>query len=101
MQRRLSTSRRWRTLRAALRDAQLVLRESWAWPTMFVVTWLIFGLILWRWHRPDGQGRGLAASLYTAFAQMLFQPQPLPEQGWLQLIFFLAPAVGLVLVARG
>jgi Trk K+ transport system NAD-binding subunit len=101
MHRRHATSKRFRTARAALRDAWLILRESAPWLLAFGVTWLGFGLILWRFYRPDGAAIWLSNALYVAFAQMLFQPQPFPDSGVLQVLFFLAPAIGLALVGRG
>ena len=67
----------------------------------FVCTWLALGLVLWRFYQPNEQPIALPEALYTAFAQMLFQPQPFPRNPWLQPLFFLAPAMGLALVARG
>jgi voltage-gated potassium channel len=94
-------SKRLRTARAALRDAWLVLRESAPWLLAFLVVWLSLGLILWLAYRPGGTAITFPNALYIAFAQMLFQPQPFPENGALQVLFFLAPAVGLALVGRG
>jgi voltage-gated potassium channel len=93
--------RRWRMLRAALRDAWLVLREFGPWLLAFLVIWLAFALLLWRSYRPAGQALSLSAALYAAFSQLFFQPQPYPSDGLLQVLFFLAPAAGLALVARG
>lgn len=95
------TSRRLHTSRAALRDAYLILRESWGWLAAFVIVWLVLGVIVWRNYQPDGQTISLPHALYIAFAQLLFQPQEFPRTGWLQVLFFLAPAVGLALVTRG
>lgn len=96
-----TSSQRLRTTRAALRDAYLVLRESGPWLLAFVGIWLAFGLLVWRAHQPDGQSLALPDALYIAFRQLLFETQELPRAGWLQVLFFLAPAAGLVLVARG
>lgn len=90
-----------RTLRAILRDTFVILRETGSSLLAFVVIWLVFGGVLWIWYQPGGVQRGLVESLYTALAQLLFQPQPLPQQLALQIMFFLAPAVGLILVGRG
>jgi voltage-gated potassium channel len=84
-----------------MRDAWLILRESSRWLLMFAVAWLGLGLILWRWYHPNGVAISFPNALYIAFAQMLFQLQPFPESSGLQILFFLAPALGLALVARG
>jgi Trk K+ transport system NAD-binding subunit len=77
-----------------------VLRETGPWLLAFFVVWLGFGLLLWQFDNTRGQ-QPLAATLYTALAQLLFQLQVLPDNGWLQVLFFIAPAIGLLLVARG
>ncbi len=87
--------------RAGLRDAWLILRESSFWVLAFAVVWLGLGLILWQWYQPSGVGITLPNALYIAFAQMLFQLQPFPQSSGLQILFFLAPALGLALVGRG
>ena len=94
-------AQRRRIVRAALRDGRLVLRESGIWLILFTVLWFGLGLLFWRFYQPAGEQLSLANALYLAFAQMLFQPQPFPQTGWLQVVFFLAPAIGLTLVARG
>jgi Trk K+ transport system NAD-binding subunit len=90
-----------RTTRAAFRDAYLVLRESGPWLLAFIGVWLSFGLLIWGFDRPGGASRSVPDALYIAFRQLLFETQDLPRVGWLQALFFLAPAVGLALVARG
>src|SRR3712207_4855213 len=94
-------TRQLRLARAALRDARLILRESGGWLAAFLVLWLAFGLLLWRLYRPGGAVLTLPRALYVAFAQLLFQPQEFPGNPLLQVLFFLAPAVGLLLVGRG
>ena len=66
-----------------------------------MAVWTGFSLVLWRFYAPAGAPLGLVEALYLGFAQLLFQLQPLPPPVWLQALFFLAPAVGLTLVARG
>ena len=91
--------RRWRMIRATLRDARLLLRDSWPWLMILIVMWAIFGGLLWRFY--DRQRLSLAEALYLAFSQMTLNPVPLPRTLWLQVLFYLAPALSLVLVARG
>ena len=97
----LDARKPWRTIRAGIRDAWLILRESGPWIFAFVTLWIGFGLLLWAEYRPGGAVLGLPKALYVAFAQLLFQPQEFPQRGWLQILFFLAPAIGLALVGRG
>jgi voltage-gated potassium channel len=97
---RYTRHRRFRKVRAAFRDAYLILRESGPWLVAFAGVWIAFGLIIWRYDQRE-VGASIVDALYVAFAQMLFQLQPLPRAGWLQALFFLAPAVGLLLIARG
>lgn len=101
MLRRRPQSKRLRTARAGLRDGWLVLRESAPWLLAFIVVWWSLGLILWIFYQPNDAAISFPSALYTAFAQMLFQPQPFPQASALQVLFFLAPAIGLGLVARG
>lgn len=93
--------RKLRTARAALRDGYLIIRESGPWLAAFGGVWLGLGLLIWQYYGSDGTPTPLPNALYIAFQQLLFQPQAFPRNGWLQILFFLAPAVGLTLIARG
>ncbi len=90
-----------RTVRATLRDASVVLRETGSSLLLLVTLWLSFGLTLWRWYRPGDTVPSLAQALYYALQQMVFEPLTLPTQLPLQMLFFVVPAIGLTLAARG
>ncbi len=90
---------RWRVIRATLRDARLLLRDSGAWLLALVFVWLGFGLIIWRWY--DGAQMSFSEALYTSFSQMTLNPTPPPQAVWLQVLFYLAPALSFILIARG
>lgn len=91
--------RRWRVFHATLRDARLLLRDSGWWLVGLVLVWLGFGLIIWRWY--DVKPLKFSEALYAAFSQMTLNPTPPPRAVWLQALFYLAPAVNIILIARG
>jgi Trk K+ transport system NAD-binding subunit len=89
----------WHVFRASLRDARLLLRDSGPWLLALVGVWLGFGLLIWRWY-DEGQ-MSLSQALYIAFSQMTLNPIPPPQLLWLQILFYLAPAISFILIARG
>jgi len=92
-------NQRWRIIRATLRDARLVLRDSWPWLIALVLVWLGFGALIWQWY--DVRRVAWSEALYLAFSQMTLNPVPIPRAAWLQILFYLAPAINLLLLARG
>jgi Trk K+ transport system NAD-binding subunit len=86
-------------IRATLRDARLLLRDSWPWLISLILVWFVLGGLIWRFY--DIQRQSFDEALYLAFTQMTLNPVPPPRAIWLQAIFYLAPALSLVLVARG
>ncbi|HYF62827.1 MAG TPA: NAD(P)-binding protein, partial [Herpetosiphonaceae bacterium] len=91
--------RRLRMIRATLRDARLLLRDSWPWLIALLLVWVGFGALLWRFY--DRERLPFDEALYLAFSQMTLNPVRAPRTVWLQAVFYLAPALNLVLVARG
>src|SRR5215216_6341043 len=91
--------RRWRMIRATLRDARLLLRDSWPWLMILIVVWFGFGGLIWRFY--DRLRPSFDEAMYLAFSQMTLNPVPAPRAVWLQAVFYVAPALNLVLVARG
>jgi voltage-gated potassium channel len=97
--------RQWRhTLRAQLRDAQVLLRESWISLFLFLVI-LIGGALLFHcfYTYPDtGQHPSFSKALHATFALVFFETLlPLPKQWYLQAFFFVIPILGLAVVADG
>ena len=93
-----------RAWRAQWRDAQVLFLESRAALTTFLA--LVGGgalLFYWLYTDPEtGQPISLAQAIYAAFAMVFFQaPLAFPEQGLLQLLYFILPIVGLIAVADG
>lgn len=94
-----SRKARWKRLVAAsLRDGWIVFRDSWVWLGLWLLLWLGFTMAIWAGTRPV---LAFHEALYQAFSQMTLNPVPLPEPWWLQLLFYLAPALNILLLARG
>jgi Trk K+ transport system NAD-binding subunit len=97
--------RQWRrTLRAQLRDMRVLLRESWVSLLLFMIL-LIGGALLFHlvYTYPDtDQHPSFGEALHATFALVFFETLlPFPEQPYLQVLFFLIPMLGLVVVAGG
>jgi len=97
--------RQWRrTLRAQLRDTRILLRESWVSLFLFMIL-LIGGALLFHlvYTYPDtGQHPSFSQALHATFTLIFFEMiLPFPEKPYLQVLFFLIPILGLVVVADG
>jgi len=97
--------RQWRrTLRAQLRDARVLLRESWMSLCLFavIVTSGALCFHLFYTYPETGQHPSFSRALHATFTLIFFETTlPFPEQWYLQLLFFLIPILGLVIVAEG
>jgi len=93
-----------RTARAMLRDFRVLLKESWLSLSVFALT-LAGGALLFHlfYVYPDtGQHPALNQALHATFALIFFETLlPYPQHGWLQLLFFLVPVLGLTSAASG
>ncbi len=89
-----------RLIKAALRDAWLIWRDTGHWLVLLIVAWLLFATLIRLWYH-ELPIWSFGAALYVAFSQMLLEPQPLPRQWWLQIFFYVMPALAFVLLARG
>ena len=99
MKRPQKPQKRWHVFLATLRDARLLLRDSGPWLLALVGVWQGFGLILWHWY--DVKRLSFSEALYTAYSQMTLNPTPPPQAVWLQILFYIAPAISFILIARG
>lgn len=88
----------WRVLRATLRDARLILRDSWLWLAALVLLWFGLGLILWRGY---GTPLSFGQALYLSFSQMTLNPIPAPESFWIHGALYLTPALTIIFLGRG
>jgi Trk K+ transport system NAD-binding subunit len=92
-------------LKAQIRDARVLLGESWV--SLVVFTAVVFGgalIFSLAYHDPQNPAENLpyASALYVSFSLVFFQTLlPFPEEWYLQILFFLIPIVGLVAVADG
>jgi voltage-gated potassium channel len=97
--------RQWRrTLRAQLRDTRVLLRESWMSLCLFAVIVASGALCfhLFYTYPETGQHPSFGQALHATFTLIFFETTlPFPEQWYLQLLFFLIPILGLVIVADG
>jgi len=95
---------RQRTLRAQLRDARVLLGESRN-PLFLFVVIVIGGALLFHFfytHPHTGQHPPFSEALHATFALVFFETLlPLPEQWYLQVLFFVIPITGLAVVADG
>ncbi|HEY1015236.1 MAG TPA: TrkA family potassium uptake protein [Herpetosiphonaceae bacterium] len=99
--RRARRGRRRRVALAALRDAGLIMRDSWGWLAALLLAWFGFAWLIMRFYDVLPQRLGFQQALYVAFKQMTLNPEPPPRQLAMQLAFYLAPAVNLFLIGRG
>lgn len=87
-----------------LRYLRLLLHEfRWSLVIFFGVWWFST-LVLWLWYEHPGTRRGLTfwEALYDVFMMLPAQATiPPPDSALLHVIFYLVPAVGLVIVAEG
>jgi len=93
-----------RALRAQWRDAVVLFHESRSALILFVA--LIFGgALLFYFFYTDpytGQRINFSEALYGTFALLFFQGSlEYPHQGFIQILFFIIPILGLVVVADG
>lgn len=96
--------RLWRTVRAQLRDAHVLLQESRRSLLLFVMLVVAGGLVFHLWYVIPGTGRhpSFAEAIHVAFALIFFETLlPFPQEWYLQLPFFLLPILGLAVVADG
>lgn len=86
-----------------LRYMRLLAREFRGSLAIFFCVWWLSALILTLWYEfPDGRGLTFWDALYDVFMMLPAQtPIPPPKTFPLQLVFYLVPAVGLVIVAEG
>lgn len=96
---------RWqRTLRAQLRDARVLLRESRVSLLLFAII-VVGGALLFHFFYtyPDtGLHPPFVEAMHATFALVFFETLlPFPKQWYLQALFFVTPIVGLVVVADG
>src|SRR5688572_24225782 len=91
-----------RQVRAALRDTIVLMREfrdALIVFTLAVVVGAVAFRSLWKLTRPPIP---FAEALYNVLGMTFFNsPIEFPDEWYLQLYFFLMPAVGLALLARG
>lgn len=94
----------WRVLRAQLRDAQVLLQESWISLCLFFVIIFAGAVILsfgYTYHGTD-QHPHFSEALHAAFSLVFFEiVLPYPQEGTIQIIYFVIPILGLAVVADG
>lgn len=93
-----------RVVRAQLRDAVVLFHESRSALILFVA--LVFGgALLFYFFYIDpytGQRINFSEALYGTFALLFFQGSlQFPRQGFIQILYFIIPILGLVVVADG
>ncbi len=93
-----------RVLRAQLRDAIVLFHESRSALILFVA--LVFGgaLLFYLFYTDPvtGQRINFSEALYGTFALLFFQGSlQFPRQGFIQILYFIIPILGLVVVADG
>jgi Trk K+ transport system NAD-binding subunit len=94
----------WRTLRAQLRDARVLLRESRAALLLFAATVLGGAAVLRLAYTFPGtdQHPRFGEAVYATFNMVFFQTTlPFPEPWYLQVLFFVIPILGLAAIADG
>lgn len=93
-----------RILRAQWRDVRVLLQESGHSLVLFAAILLVGGLLFHFVYTYPGtqQHPGLGEALYATFSMVFFQSiLPFPEKWYLQVLFFVIPILGLVVVAEG
>ena len=91
-----------RILRAQVRDLHVLFRESWVSLFLFgaIVTGGALLFHLFYTHPDTGQPPPFSEALHATFALIFFETLlPLPEQWYLQILFFVIPILGLAVVA--
>ena len=93
-----------RATRAQLRDASVLLQESRGALLLFIL--LVFGgaflFFLFYTDPQTGERISFIEALYGTFAMIFFESTlSFPHRGFLQILYFLIPIVGLVAVADG
>ncbi len=100
----LKRPRLWnRRLRAGLRDTWVLIRE-FRQPLILFLAALLVGAVSFRalWNASHPDRIRLVEALYDVLAMTFFQPTlEFPQQWYLDLYFFLMPALGLFFLARG
>jgi voltage-gated potassium channel len=93
-----------RELRAGLRDTFLLVREFQGALALFVVTAVVGG-VSFKWLSEvagEGYRVGYIEAIYDVLTMVFFQPNiPFPDRWYLQAYFFVMPALGLAILARG
>jgi voltage-gated potassium channel len=98
--------RRWqRTIRAELRDIRVLLQESWI-PLFLFVAILVGGALLFHsfYRFPDGEHPDFGKALFGTFSLIFFSPSlefPEQTQGFLRVLYFVIPILGLATVIDG
>lgn len=92
-----------RRFRATLRDTWVLVREFREPLILFVITLLVGGWSFRLLSEYAGQPyMSLVEAVYDVLTMIFFQPVlDFPEQWYLQIYFFLMPALGLVILGRG
>jgi Trk K+ transport system NAD-binding subunit len=94
----------WRQLRAQLRDARVLFRESRKALILFVAI-VVGGALIFHFfyvNPKTGQHPPFSEALHATFALVFFETLlPFPGQWYLQILFFIIPILGLAAVADG
>ena len=93
-----------RALRAQIRDAKVLLRESGNSLFLFVALVLGGALVFYFFYLDPHTGERVhfSKALYGVFALLFFQDSlEFPDQWYLQILYFIIPILGLVVVADG
>lgn len=93
-----------RMLRAQFRDFRVLLKEFWRTLLLFALLVVGGGLMLHLYYIDPETGRrlGLLEGLYDSFAMIFFaSPLEFPRNGFLDVMFFLIPILGLAVLAEG
>jgi Trk K+ transport system NAD-binding subunit len=86
----------WRLLRANLYDLALLLRQSWFTLTLFGVVLVVGAGYEFQHGHPD-----VTSALYNALQLLIFQSsEPFPSDVVGQLLFFLLPLLGLMVIVQ-
>lgn len=94
----------WRVLRAQLRDAQVLLQESWLSLSLFFIIILTGAIILSLGYTYPGtdQHPPFSEALHATFSLVFFEiVLPYPQEGGIQILYFIIPIFGLAVVADG
>ncbi len=93
-----------RAIRAQLRDAVVLFHESRSALLLFITLVLGGALLLYLFYTDPQTGQRIhfAEALYGAFGLLFFQGSlEFPDQGFIQILYFIIPILGLVVVADG